>query len=151
MEAAVKRNHLVALRGVSRQFDGPFNRLGPRISEKDFLAFRARHRPAQALGQLWHALVIKIRAGHVNEFGRLLLNRGDNLRMAVSSRADGNPRREIEEIVTVHVFHNSAMTALGHQRIVACIRRRHEFRILLQNPLGIRPGQRCHEPGRFYL
>src|SRR5207253_9722331 len=49
MEAAVKRNHLVALRGVSRKLDAPFNRLCPRISVQDFLAFRARPRSPQAL------------------------------------------------------------------------------------------------------
>src|SRR5213083_2777890 len=36
VEAAVKRDELVALRCVSRQFDGTFDRLGPRIGEKDF-------------------------------------------------------------------------------------------------------------------
>ena len=41
VEAAVKRDELVALRGVSRQFDGAFDRLGPRIGEKDLLTFRA--------------------------------------------------------------------------------------------------------------
>src|SRR6266852_4693446 len=72
VEAAVKRDELVALCGVSRQFDGAFYCLGLRIGEKDLLAFRARHRPAEPLRQLRHALIIKISTGHVNQLGRLL-------------------------------------------------------------------------------
>ncbi len=140
VEASVKRNELVTLGGISRQFDGAFDCLGARIGEKDLLAFQARHGLAQPLRQLRHALVIKIRAGHVNQLGGLLLDRSDDFRVAVSCGAHGDAGSEIEEGVAVHVFDDGAVPALGHQRIVARIRRRHEFCVLLQDALGVRPG-----------
>ena len=149
MKAAVKRDEIVALCGVSRQFDGAFYRLCTRIGEKDFLALRARHRPAQPRCQLRHTFVVKIRAGHVNQLSRLPLNCRDHFRMTMSGRAHRDTCREIEESVTVHIFHDCAVPALGYQGIVARIRRRHEFRVLLQHSLGVRPGQRGHQPGCF--
>src|SRR5260370_40937206 len=97
MEAAVKCDEFVAPGGVSRQLDGAFDRLGPRIGEEDLLAFRARHGLGQAFRELRHALVIKIRTGHVNQLGGLLLNGGGNFWMAVSARSDGETRREVQK------------------------------------------------------
>jgi hypothetical protein len=116
-----------------------------------YLAFCARHGPAQLLRELRHALVVKIGAGHVNQLGSLLLNRGDNLRMAMSGRAHGNAGRKVEKRVAVHVFDDGTVPSLGHQGIVARIRGRHEFRVSLEHPLGVRPRQRRHDPGCFHF
>ncbi len=151
MEATVKRDHLVTSRGISRQLDGAFNCLRPGICKKNFFRFSSGHGPAKPLGQLRHALVIKVRSRHVNQLGGLLLNRGDHFRVAMSSRAHGNTRCEVEEGVAVHVLDDRTVPALGHQRIVACIGRRHEFRVLLHDSFGVRPGQRRHEPGCFHF
>src|SRR5206468_8662418 len=106
-EAAVKRDELVSPRGVSRQFDGAFYRFRTRVGEKDLLAFGTWHRAAQPFCQLRHAFIVKIRAGHVNQFGRLVLNRRDDLRMAMTSGALGDHRCDIDNSVTIYVFYYS--------------------------------------------
>jgi len=93
------------------------------------------------LGEPRHTLVVKIRAGHVNEFGGLLLDGSDYFRMAVPRRADSNPRSKIQKGVAVNVLDNRAVAALGHKRVIPRVRRRHELGVAFHNALGVGSGQ----------
>ena len=88
-----------------------------------------------------HALVIEIRARHVNQFAGLLLYGGDHMRMAMSRGSHGDAGREIEELVAVDIGHNDAAPALRHQRIGTGIRRRNIFLVALEHALALGPGR----------
>ena len=82
---------------------------------------RYRGEPFRELDQIG---IVKIRAGHVNQFGGLLLDGGDDFGMAMAGGNDGDAGGEIEENVAVHVFYHRAAAALGDQRIIARVGRR---------------------------
>ena len=60
---------------LHRRFDG----LGAGIAEIDALGVVAWSDRREFLGEIDHALVIEIRAGHVDQVGGLLLDRGDDV------------------------------------------------------------------------
>src|SRR5262249_29376482 len=117
--AAVKRDHLVALSSITSEFDGTFDRFRAGVAEENFLLFRARQGLADALCQIRQTLVIKIRAGHVDQLGRLLLNRVDDSRMAVAVQTKGEARREIEKSIAIDILDHGAPASLGNERVVA--------------------------------
>ena len=149
VEAPVEGDELVALGGVARQLDGAFDGFGAGIAEVNFLGFGAGRDGGQFFREARHVLVIEIRAGHVDQFGGLLLNRGDNFGMAMAGGANRNACGEIEEHVAVDVFDHGAAAALGDQRVIARVGRRHEFRVGFEHALGVRTGQLGDELGQL--
>ena len=97
MEAAVERDDFVAPRVIARELDGGFQGFGAGIAEVNALGVFARSDGGELFGQITQIRIVKIRAGHVNQFGGLLLNRGDNVGMAMSGGDDGDSGGEIEE------------------------------------------------------
>src|SRR5690348_14686520 len=85
VKSAVKRDDLLPPGVISRELDGRLDGFGPGVSEIDFLGLAARCYRFQLSGQLDHAFIVKIRAGHVNELGCLPLNGGDDFGVAVAS------------------------------------------------------------------
>ena len=77
----------------------------------------------------------------MNQLGGLLLNGGDDFGMAVPRRADGDACGEIQKCIAVNVLDNRATAALGDERIVPRIGRRHEFGVVFHNALGVGSGQ----------
>ena len=73
-------------------------------------------------------LVIEIRARHVDQARRLLLNRLHHPRMAVAGGDHGDAGVEIQEPVAVDVLDDRAFAALRHQRIAPRVRRRNDAR-----------------------
>ena len=140
VKAAVKRDELVALRVIPRELHRRFDSLGAGISEIDALRALARRNGRELFGELDHALIVKIGAGHVDQLGRLLLNGGDHLRMAVPGGDYGNSRGEIEESISVHVLHHGAATRLCNQRVIARIGGRNHGVVALDNLLRFRAG-----------
>ena len=107
---------------------------------------------AKLLGEFHHARIIKIRAGNVDQFGGLFLNRGDNSRMAMPGGDDGDARGKIQEHVAVHVFDHRAAARFRHQRITARVGRRNELcvaRDQLSSPWD--PGGRVTRCGQFRI
>ena len=145
VKAAVERDEFVALRVIARELHGGFDGFGAGISEIDALRALARRNGREFFGQFHHALVIEIRAGHVDQLGGLFLDGGDDLRMAMAGGDDGDARGEIEEGVAVHVFDQRAAAGLRDQRIVARVGRRDHGVIALDNFLRFRAGQRGDE------
>src|SRR6202043_1483801 len=123
VKAAVERDELIALGGVTRELHGAFDGFGAGVGEESFFRVGAGNSVDEFLGELWQAFIIEIRAGHVNQLGRLLLDCFDYLRMAMTGGADGDAGSEIQKGVAVNIFHDRAVAALGDERIVARERR----------------------------
>jgi hypothetical protein len=69
--------------------------------------------PRQPRSKLDHVFVVEIRARHVDQFARLLLNRRNHMGMAVTSGSYGDAGRKIEKFVAVNVGDDNAPPALG--------------------------------------
>ena len=149
MEAAVERDQLVALGGVTSQLDGALNGFRARVAEEHLPVVRRRHGGYQPFGELRHVVMIKIRAGDVDQFRGLLLNGFYHFRMAVARRADGDTRAEIQERISVRIFHDSAVAALGDKRIVTRERRRNVFCVVGNHFLRLWPRQSGDDSGQF--
>ena len=77
----------------------------------------------------------------MDEFGGLLLNGRDHMRMAVAGRRDGDSGGEVEKFVSINVGDHDAASLLGNERIRASVRRRNIFAIAGENALLIgKPG-----------
>lgn len=85
----------------------------------------------------------------MNEFGCLLLNRSDYLRMAVTGSHYGYARIEIKEGITVGIFNHSTQAASRHERIASRVRRRDVLPIQFDHSLGLGPGQRSDQARQF--
>ena len=83
----------------------------------------------------------------MQQFRGLLLNRRDDARMAMPRGADGDPRREVEVQVAVHVFDHRPVAALDRQRIRPRVRRRDEPFVGLDQLARNRPGGRSADMG----
>jgi len=77
-----------------------------------------------AFRELRHVPVIKIRSGDVNQFGGLFLNGRHHLRVAMACRADRDARGEIQEGISVRVFHNWRPKHAPPPRVIAAFSRR---------------------------
>ncbi len=142
VKAAVERDHFVALGGITRELDGAFDGFRARIGEERLFGSSARQRVHEPLGETRHTLVVKIGAGHVDEFGGLLLNGGDDFGMAMAGRTDGDAGGKIQKCIAIHVFDNCAVTAFGDERVIPGIGRRHELAVALDDAPGVGAGQR---------
>ena len=85
----------------------------------------------------------------MDELAGLFLNGGDNLGMAMAGGADGDAGGEVHEHVAVHVFDHRAAPALGDQRVIARVRRRHELGVSFEDALGVRSGSSVTSLGSF--
>ena len=64
-------------------------------------------------------LVVEVGAGHVDEFGGLVLDRLDYFGMTVAGRVDGDAGGEVEELVAVDVGDADAAAGFGHHGVAA--------------------------------
>ena len=80
--------------------------------------------------------VIEIRARHVDQARRLLLDRLHHARMAVAGRHHGDAGVEIEKAVAIHVLDDRAFALLRDQRIAARVGRRNDARVALDDRLA---------------
>ena len=123
VKRAEERNDVLALGVIAGQLEGALDRLRAGVAVVNFVGSGHGRDLRQALRQCDHVLVIKIRPRHVDQLGRLLLNGGDDVGMAMAGRGHGDAGGEIIELVAVDVSDDDAAATLGHQRIGAGIRR----------------------------
>ncbi len=108
MERAVERNDVLPLGVIARQLQRSFNGFSSGVAVVNLVRpFHGRDL-RKTLAQGDHALVIEVGAGHVNQFGSLLLDGGDNFGMAMAGRGDGDAGGEVEKLVAVDVFHDDS-------------------------------------------
>src|SRR5271155_3102850 len=83
MKTSIEGNQLLAPGVIAGQLNRRFDRFGARIAEVHFLRLFSGRDGRKAFGQIHRIGHVKIRAGDVNEFSGLFLNRLDNSRMAM--------------------------------------------------------------------
>ena len=76
----------------------------------------------------------------MNQFGSLLLDRGDNLRMTMAGGYHGDAGRKVEELIAVHVFDHCAAAFFGDKRIIARVRGRENSVVAITICLAFGPG-----------
>jgi hypothetical protein len=145
MERAEERNELLPSRVIARELHRGFHGLGSRVAEVHASLGAAGSQCCELLGELHHVLVIKIRAGHVEQLSRLLTNGCYDSRMTVACGNDRDTGVEIEKTVAVHVLNDCALAAMDDQRVRPCVRRRQYGLIALDDPLRDGAGQRRYE------
>src|SRR5439155_6386306 len=84
VKAAEESDDFFAARGVARELDGALHGLGARVAERDAARNAAWGDFGKLFGQGDQLFIVEVRAGHVDQTGRLFLNRLDHLRVAVS-------------------------------------------------------------------
>ena len=93
------------------QLQAGFQRFGAAVGEEDALARLAGRHLGQPLRQVDLRLVVEIGARHVQQLAGLVLDGGDDLRMAVPGARHGDAGREVEEEIAVHVLDDRAAAA----------------------------------------
>src|SRR5437763_12154706 len=86
-----------------RQLHRCLYRLRPTVAEEDLLPETPRRNLGQFLRQLDNLLVVEIRPRIMDQFLRLLLDRGDNPRMRVTDRETEKTRDEINKIDPINI------------------------------------------------
>src|SRR5262249_14910290 len=72
------------------ELEGGLEGLGAAVGEEDAFGAAARGDLAQALGEIDLRLVVEIGTGHVQQLRRLVLDGGDDVRVAVAGGGDGD-------------------------------------------------------------
>src|SRR5205823_1607134 len=88
--------------------------------------------------------IVEVGPRHVQQLGGLVLDGGDDSRVAVAGGADRDAGREVEEAVAVHILHYRSIAAGASQWINAGVRRRGETLVVFNQRLGQWAGE-----GRF--
>jgi hypothetical protein len=114
---------------ISRHLDGRFDGFRPGISEINFLCLFAGSHSCKPLREGHETLIIKIRAGNVDQLGSLFLNRFDHVRMAMPSRNYCNAGGKIQEHVAIDILHHRATPRFRHQGVTSGVGGRYELRI----------------------
>src|ERR1017187_4152615 len=112
MKAAEEANNMLASGVVARELHCTFNRFRARVAVVD--AVRAGHRSncGEPCGKCRHLLIVKIRAGHVNELGTLVLNRLHDFGMTMAGGVHRDASGKVEETVAIDIFDMATLTAL---------------------------------------
>src|SRR5437773_12301015 len=100
-----------------RQLHRRLYRLRPTVAEEDLLPENSRRNLGQFLRQLDNLLVVELRPRIMDQFLRLLLDRGDNPRMRVTDPETDESRAETDKPVPSNIQHDTNMHALSHQDI----------------------------------
>ena len=94
----------------------------------------------EALADLGVDRQVEVARGEVDELGRLLLDRGDDLGVGMAGRVHRDAGGEVEEEVAVDVLDRQAVTADGHDRIGARQARRRPGFVECDVGSGLRAG-----------
>ena len=109
--ATLDLHQLVPARHAPRHADGVHRRLRARVGE-------APHRQAVALGQQLGHVGVGLAGGHEQRaVVELLLDRGPDLRMAVTGEQRPIAHVEVDVVVAVHVLQPGGLSPLGHDRV----------------------------------
>ena len=94
------------------------------------------------------AFVVEVGAGHVDQFGGLVLDGLHDFGMTVAGGVDGDAGGEVEELVAVDVFDAAAAAAFGDQRIAAGVGGRHPAIVGVDDGARFGSGQRAGDARR---
>ena len=142
VERAEKGNKPMALGVVARNLHRRFHGFGAGIAKGDLLGELSRRDLGHLFRQLRQQRVIEIRPRHVDQGFGLLLDHAHDIGMAMPGGDHGNSGGKIQKEVAINVLDDCALSALGHQRIVASVGRRNVLFVERQNLLGFGPGKR---------
>ena len=118
VERAEERDDVRPLRRVAGELDRGLDDLRPAVAEVDAgLATGDRRDLGQASADLGVDRQVEVGRREVDQLGRLLLDRGHDLRMRVAGRVDRDAGGEVEEEVAVDVLDRQAFTADGDDRV----------------------------------
>jgi hypothetical protein len=145
----MERDDFVAPGVVARQLDGRLGGFRPRVAEKNLLRFLARSHRREPFREFHEPCIIKIRAGNMNQLGRLLLDGFDHARMAMPRRDHGNARGKIQEYIAVHVLDHRAAAGLGHERVSPRVGRRNELSVARDHYPCLGTGERRQQYGQL--
>src|SRR5437763_15998205 len=87
----------------------------------------------------------------MQEFGGLLLNGPNHLRMRMTSGDNRDPGVEIEEMISIDIFDDRAFSALHHKGIAARVRGGEDSAISLDDRFCLRSGQRSDQIRQLYI
>ncbi len=126
VEGAEEADDVLAAGVVAGELHGALDGLGAGVAVVELV--RAGHGGdgAEALGELDHVLVVEVGAGHVDQFGGLILNRLHDLGVTVAGGVDGDAGGEVEELVAVDVGDANAAARLRDHGIAAGVAGRDE-------------------------
>ncbi len=99
VEAAVERDQFVALGVVTRELNGGFGTFGAGVAEVNALGFLARRDRRETLREFDEVRIVEVRAGHVNQFAGLLLNRFDDVGMAMAGGTDSDAAAKSRKVL----------------------------------------------------
>src|SRR4051794_9037984 len=119
MERAEERDDVWALRGKASELDGGLDSLRARVAEVGAGGPLDGRELGKALAHFGIDREIEVGRREMDQLGRLLLDRRDDLRMAMTRRIDGDTCSEIEEQVAVDVLDRQPLPADRHDRVRA--------------------------------
>ena len=142
VEGAEEADDVLASGVIAGELHSALHGLGAGVAVVEPMRAGHRGNGGQPLRQLGHVLVVEIGAGYMNEFGGLILNRLNDLRMTVTCGVDSDAGGEIEELVAVDVGDANATAGLCHHGIAARVAGGDQALIVGNNLLRVRTGER---------
>ena len=142
VEAVEEGDELLATRRVHRQLERGLDRFGAAVCEVRLRRAGHGHDLVELAREVWHEVIDEIPTAHEYQARGLILYGGDDFRVAVARRADGDARVAIEEDVAVNVRHPDAFGVVCDELVIrARIGRRNPLRVRRDNLFGLRAGQ----------
>ena len=145
VEGAEEGDDVRPMGRVAGQLDRGLDDLGPGVAEVDPLRAVDRRDARQPLAGLGIDRQVEVRRAEVDQLGRLLLDRRDDLGMAVPGRVDGDARREVEEQVAVDVLDGQPVAADRHDRVGPGQARRRPLLVVGHVRARLRTGDLGHQ------
>ena len=126
---------------VASELQGALDGLSAGVAVVEAVRSGHRRDGGEARGERRHLVVVEVRAGHVDQLGRLILDGLHDFGMAVAGRGDGDAGGEVEELVAVDVFDSATAAAFDDQRITAGVARGKQAIVFGNDALGVGAGQ----------
>lgn len=123
VEGSEEADDVLAAGVVAGELEGALDRLGAGVAVVELV--RAGHGGdgREAVGEDGHVLVVEVGAGHVDEFGGLVLNSLYYFGMTMPGGVDGDAGGEVEELVAVDVGDADAASGFGDHGVAAGVAR----------------------------
>jgi len=147
MKSPIEGQDGLAAGVIASQLERRFHRFRAGIAVGKPVRTGHRRNGREPFRQGHHALIVEIGAGHVDEFGRLLLDGGHYFGVAVPRGSHRDSGGKVQKLVAVDVFHHGPEPALGYQGIAAGVSRGNQPPVGFQNASCVGSGQRRSDLG----